>query len=167
MKKYGIDCFSIEILEECSNEVLSEREEFWIMVFNSYANGYNATKGGDGRPTVNYDLIYNLYNQGKTINEIATLTNYSIPTIKNALTRQGIVIQKRKAIGPKLYGSLNGKSKAVIMLDKNTEEELQVFESANLAQAFLGGKGNGHISAVCQGKRKTAYGYKWKYLVNK
>ena len=94
------------------------------MVFNSYANGYNATKGGDGRPTVNYDLIYNLYNQGKTINEIATLTNYSILTIKNALTRQGIVIQKRKAIGPKLYGSLNGKSKAVVMLDKNTEEEL-------------------------------------------
>lgn len=54
----------------------------------------------------------------------------------------------------------------VIQIDKDTNEQISCFESIVDATRSLGLSNNcgSHISAVCQGKRKTAYGYKWKYL---
>lgn len=54
------------------------------------------------------------------------------------------------------------KKHKVIMLDKDTEEELKEFNNANEAARFLGKEKGTHIRDVCLGKRKTAYGYKWK-----
>ena len=42
MNKYGIDSFSIEMLEECSSKESSGRETYWINEFKTYGNGYNA-----------------------------------------------------------------------------------------------------------------------------
>lgn len=36
------------------------------------------------------------------------------------------------------------------------------FSSASEAERYLRGKGS-HIGCCCLGKRKTAYGYRWKY----
>ena len=52
-RKYGEDKFSFEIIEECSEEELNEKEIYYIKEYNSYvknesANGYNLTIGGDG-----------------------------------------------------------------------------------------------------------------------
>ena len=46
IKKYGIDNFYIEQIEEVSDEKLNEREIYWIEYYDSFNNGYNATKGG-------------------------------------------------------------------------------------------------------------------------
>ncbi len=49
IKKYGIDNFKVEVIEECPVEMLNEREIFWIKELNSKApNGYNLTDGGEG-----------------------------------------------------------------------------------------------------------------------
>lgn len=61
MNKYGIDSFSIEMLEECSSKESSGRETYWINEFKTYGNGYNATTGGDGSIIWNYDEIRELY----------------------------------------------------------------------------------------------------------
>ena len=50
MKKDGIDNFSFEIIEECPNDILNEREQYWITYYHTYVgdpqcNGYNLTKG--------------------------------------------------------------------------------------------------------------------------
>jgi len=50
------------------------------------------------------------------------------------------------------------------MIDKNTLQDIQIFSSIKKAYEFLGKQHSGHIAAVCNGKRKTAYGYKWRYL---
>ena len=51
LKKYGIEKFHIEILEEnISQNKLNERERFWIKKYNTYFKngyGYNMTEGGD------------------------------------------------------------------------------------------------------------------------
>ena len=39
---------------------------------------------------------------------------------------------------------------------------IKEYVSATAAEGALRAKGH-HISCVCNGKRKTAYGYKWKY----
>lgn len=55
--------------------------------------------------------------------------------------------------------------KAICMLDKNTLEIIEEFSSISSASKFLGKKNaDSHIIKVCKGERKTAYGYKWKYI---
>lgn len=41
--KYGIDNLNFEIIEECSKELLIEREQYWINLLDSYNNGYNCS----------------------------------------------------------------------------------------------------------------------------
>lgn len=53
MRKYGIENFKFEVLEECAVEELDEREIFYINKYNSYicspnSQGYNMTLGGGG-----------------------------------------------------------------------------------------------------------------------
>lgn len=49
MNKYGIDSFSIEMLEECSSKESSGRETYWINEFKTYGNGYAKTYNGGVR----------------------------------------------------------------------------------------------------------------------
>ena len=158
IQKYGADNFIIEQLEEIPNdEIACEREIFWIEYYGSFKNGYNATKGGDGRQYADYDLILALFNEGKTGKEICQITGYADKTVTTALKQKGISDAERKARG-------NTQSKAVLMLDKNTLEILKSFSSLNEAGRFLDKPGGRkHIGEVCQGKRQTAYGYKWKF----
>lgn len=46
-RKYGIENFSFEIVEECTVEELREKEKYWITFYDSYKNGYNSTPGGE------------------------------------------------------------------------------------------------------------------------
>lgn len=49
MNNEGIDNFTFEVIEEINNDLLNEREQYWIAFYNSMApNGYNLTKGGEG-----------------------------------------------------------------------------------------------------------------------
>lgn len=47
IRKYGVNNFSFEVIEECSQDLLNERERYWIKFYNSFFNGYNQTLGGD------------------------------------------------------------------------------------------------------------------------
>lgn len=48
IRKYGIENFSVSILEEPKISELDEREIFWIKNYDSYNSGYNMTLGGEG-----------------------------------------------------------------------------------------------------------------------
>ena len=41
LRKYGLRNFTFEVLEECSQEELNIREQYWINFYDSYKNGYN------------------------------------------------------------------------------------------------------------------------------
>lgn len=47
IRKYGIENFIFEVLEECKIEELNEKEKYYIKLYNSYFEGYNLTLGGD------------------------------------------------------------------------------------------------------------------------
>lgn len=159
MKKYGIEHFHIEEIEECSLERSDERERYWIEYYGSFKYGYNATIDGDGRPYCDYDLIYTLFKEGLNVKQIAEKLKYSVDTCRKALyirkiSHNEIVKQGRKII-----------QNSVIQLDKNTNEILNIFPSLKEAYIYLNKQQSGHIAEVCKGKRKTAYGYKWKYSI--
>ena len=156
--KYGKDNFKIEEIEECSLEKLSEREIYWIEKLGSFKYGYNATLGGDGVHYADYDLIYNLYLKGYNIKTIASLTNYDTGTVSNAIQAKGITHEELIARGREVI------QHSVAQLDKETNEILNIYPSLKAAYTAIGKEHSGHIASVCNGKRKTAYGYKWEYI---
>lgn len=165
MRKYGIEHFFIEALEEINNlQLLNEREIYWIQYYDSYHNGYNATLGGDGKSYADYDLIYSLYTENNlNIKEIKEKTGHDPLTIKTALHLHNISntdIHQRQ---------LNRLCKPVAQIDIQTNKIIAIFPSCISACNAVTGDNNsrgGHISAVCKGKRKTAYGFKWQYVTN-
>lgn len=47
MRKYNVENFTISIVETCDDELLNEKEEYYIKEFNTLApNGYNLQSGG-------------------------------------------------------------------------------------------------------------------------
>ena len=47
IRKYGIDAFNYEVLEQCSLEELDAKEIYWIQHYNTFKGfGYNCNKGG-------------------------------------------------------------------------------------------------------------------------
>lgn len=46
IRKYGIDNFTFEVLEECLVSELNEKEIYYIALYDTYYNGYNQDKGG-------------------------------------------------------------------------------------------------------------------------
>ena len=158
MNKYGVEHFHVEQLEECSCDLASEREIYWINELDSYRNGYNATYGGDGKHYTDYNLIYNLWQQGLNVKQIQEITKYSGKTIRIALKENGVTSEQRSIRGRSAL------SKETEMLNKDTDEVIKIFSSVNEAARFLGNvQKSRHIQEVCTGQRKTAYGYKWKF----
>lgn len=157
INKYGIEHFHIEQIEECSESEVDEREKYWIEHYGSFKYGYNATIGGDGKRYADYDLIYSLWNEGKNGIQIQEILGYDKHTIKVALDNMGVCWQERK------QRNIDACKHSVAMLDKHTGEIINIFPSVQAACNFLNKHQSGHISEVCLGKRKTCYGYKWKY----
>lgn len=52
IRKYGLNNFIFEVLEECPENILSEKEKYWINYYksNDYNYGYNMTEGGENPP---------------------------------------------------------------------------------------------------------------------
>jgi group I intron endonuclease len=52
MRKHGIENFEFSILEECSDELVNDREKHWVSQYDSYIaeKGYNLTRGGSCKP---------------------------------------------------------------------------------------------------------------------
>jgi len=101
MNKYGIENFEISLIEEVSLEEVNEKECYWIEILGSFKNGYNATIGGDGKHYADYDLIFLLYQEGKTNKEIHELTGYDSKTISTALSLNGVSADERRKRGYK------------------------------------------------------------------
>lgn len=157
-KKYGIDNFQVEKVEECKAEALEEREKYWIEYYGSFKYGYNATTGGDGKPYLDYDLVYNLYKEGKSITEIVELTNYSADSCRHILHLKNISTEELTDRGKK------NQKRQIAQIDIETEKIIAIYTSIADAYRILGKQHSGHIASVCKGQRKTAYGFKWKYI---
>ena len=155
--EYGISNFILEMIEETDNP--NEREKYWISYFNSFNDGYNATKGGEGFSTLDYQKIYQVWLQHNKcgMTELSKITGHDIHYLKAIIQSFGEKVMTFQETVRKNYG------KKVNQYDKNFVL-IQSFETISDAERSLGKKPySTHIRDVCNGKRKTAFGYIWKW----
>ena len=164
IKKYGIENFSIEELEECSNDLLNEREQFWIKSYNSYEKGYNSTRGGDGGFTLSdsqIERIVSLYKEGQCIRDIKKITGCTIETISFYVKKElKLTDEEIRARGYELRKKKQQIPVAQFDLEGNL---INTFNSYKEAQEATG-VWYTHIGNVCNGKRATAGGFIWKKI---
>lgn len=153
MRKYGIENFSFEVLEECPIDKLDEKEIFWIKELNTLnPNGYNISQGGTGNSSLqnNYEELAKAYLIHHNSKKVAEIYNCDFKTVLNACHTMGVPLN-------------NTKERAVIQIDINTNKEIAYYSNIHEAYRAMNKKYDSSISRVCRGIRKTAYGYKWKY----
>jgi len=141
IRKYGKDNFQIEVIETVEDvEVLKEREIYWIGFYRSYdrSKGYNLTLGGDG-----------------------TFGRYHSKETKNKIRQKAIGRKHSKESKEKMRHRKNV-NKRIYQYDLEGKL-VNVFESASDASRKLN-INRFVIGAVARGYRKTAYGFKWKYI---
>lgn len=158
MRKYGIEHFHIELIEETDNP--EEREIYWIEKLGSFKNGYNATLGGDGKKYLDYDLVIDTYKKIKNQKEVAKYLNISEKTVHKILQRRKI-----QTVAPK-----NG-NKPIFYLDRNGNF-ISHFESCGDGARWIASQKVSkasidtiakRIADVARGERKTAYNYVWRF----
>lgn len=146
MRKYGFEHFQVAELEKCDNNILSEREKYWIAYYNTYENGYNCTPGGDGNPKYDYEFIYNEFKKGKTQKEIAQELGCEKHTITRALRSYDVPSKEMQK------GKYGNSRKKVYQIDKETQAVLQEFPSLAAAAEYEQCSVS-MISLVCNKKR--------------
>lgn len=169
IRKYGKENFSIEEIERCDSEILSQRECYWIQYYNSFLKGYNATLGGEGKLLYDHNLILSLLKKGKSRVDVSQEVGCSISVISYIAKINGIELPTNPQSALEKRQKQRGTE--IHMLDKTTGVFIKSFISTHeagkwlLEQKKISSLTSGvrsHIAEVCNGKRKSAYGYKWE-----
>jgi len=166
--KYGWDNFKHEIICEVENDKLDELEKYYISFYKSNIKefGYNCESGGNKNKKLSKETKEKLSKSHKGKGHCCseeTRKKLSILRTGKGNPMYGVRGEKHPNYGkkrPSFY-------KAVVMLDLNSNF-IKEFDSIKDVTIYLNSigveaKGLSHISAVCKGKRKQTYGYKWMY----
>ena len=160
MNKYGIENFKVEELEQVDDpKLLSDREVYWIKELNTWGhNGYNASKGGDGKVLYDYKEIIELYNMGYSLKQVAKKVGCCDDTVSRVLKANNIPIR-------------GGSTKKIDQFDMAGNYVQSFFGSTEAAKWLVENglakslSSHSHITNCCNKKRKAAYGYIWRYAV--
>lgn len=185
-KKYGINNFTFEIIEECPVEKLNEKEIFYISTLKPE---YNMTLGGAGTP--GHEVTekmkkylsncskrqWNSYDEETKKKVLMRLTGPKIGSHRSEETKK-ILAERTKAFfirnggmskeqKEKISISLSGKKrpnyghfKPIIGVAKNGM--IVRFDSIKFA-SFILGISDTNICHCLKGKQKNAGGFTWKY----
>lgn len=115
IRKYGLENFSFEVLEECDQKELDKKEQEYILFYNSFSNGYNQDEGGASCVHIQklseedvfriYDLLANSSLSQKDIADLYKVGMDVISTINNGKSRyhEGINYPVRQNKSPDNY----------------------------------------------------------------
>lgn len=177
MRKYGVDSFEFSIIEECSEDELYQREQYWIEKYQSlsiYGKGYNLTDGGAGgggvtqmRATYQYDLDGKFVAEYISIKE-ATLAmglNRDNGAIQNAIGQEGATscgyqwrYERFEKIEPIVHQS---KQKKIAMYDLSGNF-IRIFDGATDAAEYVG-RTPSAVTRHCCVRGINCGGYTFRY----
>lgn len=151
-KKYGLDNFSFEIIEECQESDLNDREIYWIDYYDTFKNGYNQTVGGSGTRKYNPQDVIDTYNVSKNMNQTAKTLNLSYYTVRDILHHHNI------------FGI--DEIKPVEQIDPKTLKVIKTFESLEDAAREIGCTHTA-IAQAAAGQTNNCRGYFWRFKGDK
>lgn len=153
---------SWEILEEVDNELLNEREQYWISFYNSKEDGYNCTTGGHNGTKHDYNKILEYWlNEGKrTYSVTAKAFNTTPGYISQIIRSLGYTTRSKEEINASAHDSTK---KEVNQIDLLTGRVINTFDSITEAGALTSGNSS-IIGRVCTGQRQSSGGYGWQFV---
>lgn len=160
IRKYGVEPFVCEEIEQCDNSKLDERERYWIKFYGSSKNGYNACLGGGGGQKCDGKEALALWDQGLSLDEIAERMSVHKATVSHNLRYAGVSsddiirrstdLARHKRYKPVYQYSIDG-------------DYIGEFPSLKSAQEFTGCD-----RIKFDGKQKLYGGFQWrKFKVDK
>lgn len=178
MRKYGLNNFVVSELEECQNNLLNEREMFWIKHFNSNNKryGYNETIGGKAHSSKHKKPIDMYDVNGNFIRSFESITGASIELGINQNQISSCCSKHLKHTHDYIF--VYKGEKPIITKPYRTKvyqydfdgNFIREFNSIREASKFMNGGKKDHLTlsnCLC-GKFSQAYGYQWKnYKVDK
>jgi len=177
---YGKSSFSFYILEECSAEMLDEKEVYYIDFFHSLNRnyGYNLKTGGqcigvkvldEVRNNIS-SAVKNSYTDELKEKRRQDATNYwaDPDNLKKITGENNGMYGKHHSVETR--NKISKKKQGVPCIFRNRTpvlciESQQEYNDATDAGKALGIDGSA-ILKVCQGKRHTCGGYHWKFINN-
>lgn len=174
LQKYGKENFSFQIIEECDLLDLDNKEQYWINYYNSLIpNGYNMIPGGSngagfakGKKVLQYTLDGAFIKEYNSANQASNQTGVCHSDIckccRGDAPRAGEYQWKYSGDDKEIKPIKVRTDFSVLQIDKNTDEIIKEFSSLKEAseQTHIA---KSIICRVCNGKGKTAGGFKWKY----
>ena len=150
MNEYGREAFEHLVLEECDRLVLVDREQYWVEKLNP-----------------EYNLTY-----PKTREFISAERKDKVKhsTKQQALYARNKALYQTEKYRDRFREQNRKRMKPVIMLDKETEEEILRFESLTDTAKWLDENTTSknpqkvsEVKKVCDGQQITALGFKYRY----
>lgn len=148
IRKYGVENFKYEVIEECSESKLLTKEQYYYDILNPTYNIVRPTECHFDNPISRMKATLNA-NTPEKVNERKSKYNSEEYKLKFKKTQ-------------------SHRMRPVILIDSNGNKI--IFESLSECQRWLNEnttyKSKNKISKikeVCEGKRKSAFGYKFKY----
>jgi len=155
IKKYGVENHTFETIEECTLEQLNERELYWTYYFNAlHPNGLVLKAGGEPNGTGQMSEItkqkMSMSHIGKKDSEETKLkkSQSAKGRVKTSEWRQNIS-NSHPTKKPVEQYNIDG---------SKLNEYISINEAARQTGIRVG-----DISACCNKKQKTAFGYIWKF----
>lgn len=190
IRKYGIENFSFDIIEECSQQELDKKEKYYINKYNSLVpNGYNMILGGSNGAGLGRAISINQYDMSghyirtyQSISEAERITGINNSNISScckgkrnyagnyqwryekdtSLPLQNFVLKKEKK-KQKEQEKTQKKKRIIIQLDKNNNI-IDKFKTCTEASQKTGIH-CGNINSCLNKKRNAAGGFYWMYEI--
>lgn len=173
IKKHGKNNFKKEIICVCKTEDdLNTREIFHIKNEETFENGYNMTKGGEGK--MGYKQTKESILKASLSRKKYYIENPQIKKYLSSLAKQRVG-EKNSFFGKKLTkehiekmtkarieaitGSKNKSARKLLCI-----ETQKIFETAKEAAEYCNLSASTTILKAAKGQRKTAGGFTWKLL---
>lgn len=107
LNKHGVDNFRISLIEEIEyswedQDILNDREMYWIRELDTLLNGYNSTAGGLGSTLFDHDEVIKTYKELKNMRAVAKKMNMHHVTVSKILKSNNVEYLDDGAAGKRI-----------------------------------------------------------------
>lgn len=165
IRKYNVENFSFDIIEECNEDELNSKEMYWIHIYDCCVldgrdKGYNMTRGGEGSSYIDVYKVHELWDNGLSVSEIAEKLHYD---------RHAVSIRVKEYDN---YTQEEHENRHYNLIAKSRQKEIYQYDlignfieqyDSILEASEKTGIGYRTICSNIQGQTSSAGGFQWRY----